>query len=134
MGSIAVDNLTPLQERAIVALLNEPTVLKAALAVGVGERTIHSWLDDPAFSAAFRRARREVFGQAVSLSGRYASMAIHTLAQIMTDKTAPTSARVSAASAMLRFARESIEIEDLSARVALLEQSTAGDDQVPQAA
>lgn len=134
MGSAQVDNLSPAQEQALVALLNEPTVLKAAQVCGVGERTIHRWLDEPDFSAAYRKARREVFAQAVALSGRYASLAVHTLAQVMADKAAPVSARVSAASSMLKFARESIEMDDLAVRLEALERASRAADESPSLA
>ena len=46
-------SLEPRQERAIIALLNEPTIAKAADAAGVGERTLHRWLEhDQNFSMA----------------------------------------------------------------------------------
>ena len=44
-----------------------------------------------------------------------------TLARVMADPNAPHTAKVSAATAMLRFGRESIELDDLAARVEALE-------------
>ena len=58
MSQNSTDGLTPKQEQAIVALLNEPTVTRAARALGVNDRTLYRWLDDPTFSGAYRRARR----------------------------------------------------------------------------
>jgi hypothetical protein len=42
------------------------------------------------------------------------------MAKVMTDPNAPHTAKVSAATAMLRFGRESIEMDDLCARVEAL--------------
>ena len=39
----------------------------------------------------------------------------------MADESAPTSSKVSAATAILRFGREGIELDDLAARVEALE-------------
>ncbi len=50
--------LTPPQERAIIALLNEQTVGRAAAAAKVGQRTLYRWLREPEFSRAYRQARR----------------------------------------------------------------------------
>lgn len=117
------DGLTHKQEAAIIALLNEPTVSKAALACGLNDRTIYRWLDEPAFSRAYRKARREAFAQAISASQRYAPLAVQTLAKIMADPTLSVASRVSAATALLKFSRESIELDDLATRVDDLEKS-----------
>ena len=50
---------------------------------------------------------------------------VQTLVQIMTDKAAPHSARVSAAGLMMKFGRESIELDDVVERVERLETSQA---------
>ena len=59
--------LKPSQARAVVALLREPTVAKAARHVGVNERTLRRWLADPGFRAALDDARREVFGEVLAV-------------------------------------------------------------------
>jgi hypothetical protein len=117
------DGLTHKQEAAIIALLNEPTVSKAAVACGLNDRTIYRWLDESAFSKAYRKARREAFAQAIAATQRYAPVAVQTLAKIMTDPTLSASARVSAATSLLKFSRESIELDDLATRVDDLEKS-----------
>lgn len=127
MSQNSTDGLTPKQEQAIVALLNEPTVTRAAKSLGVNDRTLYRWMDETAFSRAYRKARREAFSQAISLTQRYAPAAIHTLAKIMSDEQAPPTSRVNAATALLRFSRESIELDDLAARVEALER--AADDE-----
>ncbi len=109
--------LTPNQERAIIALLNEQTIGRAAAAVDVSQRTLYRWLDKPVFARAYRKARREAFGQAIALTQRYAPLAVNTLAQVMMDDGAPTSSKVAAATTILRFGREGIELDDLAARV-----------------
>jgi hypothetical protein len=115
--------LTTAQEKAILALLDEPTVDRAAKAAGVGRRSLYRWMDDPDFSKAYRKARRESFSQAMSASQKYAPVAVQVLAKIMTDATLSVSARVSAATALLKFSRESIELDDLATRVDDLERS-----------
>jgi hypothetical protein len=113
--------LDPRQERAIIALLNEPTVRKAAEAAEVAESTMHRWLDEPAFAAAYRGAQRKVFAQAVSLCQKYSGLAVQCLAKIINDATAPHSAKVQASQAMLKFGRESIELDDVQARLVQIE-------------
>lgn len=111
------------QEQAILALLAEPTVARAAKVAKVGVRTLHRWLREEAFGKAYRLARRESFAQAVSLTQRYAALAVQTLAKVMNDESAPVASRVAAATSMLKFARDSIELDDLADRVEALERS-----------
>ena len=121
--------LKPNQERAIIALLNEPTIKRAAESAGVGEKTIYRWMGDATFSKAYRKARREAFSHAISLTNHYAPHAVNTLVKVMSDSSAGHAARVSAASAMLRFGREGIELDDLAARVEALEAASAKAEQ-----
>ena len=117
--------VTPRQERAVAALLQEPTVTRAAAAAGVGERTIRRWLAEPAFRAAVLAARREAFGHAIGLTQRYAPVAVATLVRVMQDDTVHASAKVTAAAVLLRFGREGIELDDLAERVEALERAAS---------
>ena len=113
---------SPKQDQALVALLAETNITRAAAVVGISERTLHRWLEDDVFAKAFRKARREAFSQAIAATQRYAPLAVHALAKIVTDGSVQASARVSAASALLKFARESIELDDLADRIDSLER------------
>ncbi len=124
--------LTAPQERAIIALLNEQTISRAAAAAEVGQRTLYRWLRKPEFARAYREARREAFGQAIALTQRYAPLAVNTLAQVMMDDQAPTSSKVAAATTILRFGREGIELDDLAARVESLEQAAPQREKAPR--
>jgi transposase-like protein len=108
------NTLPPDKEKGIIALLREPTVPKAAEAIGVDESTLYRWL---------REARREAFRHAISLTQKYAPMAIQVLMKVATDPAAGHSAKVSAATALLKFSRESIELDDLAARVEALSRT-----------
>jgi hypothetical protein len=119
-------NLEPTQEQAIIALLNEPTVRKAAAAVGLNEKTIHRWLEEPAFSTAYRKARRQAFNQAISICHRFTPVALQTLAKILVNEKASDSSRVSAANAILKYGRDSIELDDLAERIGTLEAQLTG--------
>jgi len=122
-GDHAFDALTRKQERALLALLREPTIAKAAGVCDTSERTMHRWLNDELFSRIYRKARREAFGQAIGLTQHYAPLAVNTLATLMADKSTAAHARVTAATTLLKFGREGIELDDLAARVEALEQA-----------
>lgn len=119
-------SLTKGQEDALIALITEPSVSAAAAKANIGERTVHRWLrEDEAFLAEYRRVRREAFTQAVGLTQRSSTAAVATLLRIMHDPKATWSSRVSAATHVLKFAREGIELDDLVARVEVLEANVA---------
>jgi len=119
------DQLTPRQERVVAMLIAEPTVILACEKSGVPERTVRRWLTLPAFKAAYNLARRQTFTHAMSMATRYAPAALNTLAKIASDSSAPHAARVTASTAMLKFSRESIELDNLAERLDALEKSMA---------
>ena len=119
-GSI-FEGLTPIQERGILALVSEPTIVRAATAIGVNERTIRRWLEDLRFKKVYHTVRREAFDQAIGLTQRYAPVAVNMLAKLMNDPQTPTAAKITAAMGLLRFGRDGIELDDLAQRVEALE-------------
>lgn len=128
MATSRDNGLTPKQERAIAALLGQPTVEKAADEVGVSRQTLHRWLGEPAFNEAFRKARRESFTHSVTMAQKYAPAMLNTLASIAMDKTATQAARVSASKAVLEFGRQSLELDDMNRRIEKLEAHTAAQE------
>jgi hypothetical protein len=119
------------QEIALTALMGDPNIKRAAEAAGVGERTLHRWLDEPVFIAAYRKARRQAFGVAISLTQKYAPLAVNELAKIIMDKSTPPTAKVAAITTMLKFSRESLELDDLAARLEALEAAAKKEQAEP---
>jgi hypothetical protein len=127
----APDELTAPQAKAIEALLQEPTLTRAAAASGVNERTLRRWLAEGPFKAALLTARREAFGQAIGLTQKYAPVAVATLVKVMNDASTSASAKVTAAGVLLKFGREGIELDDLAERVEMLERTAKGEATSP---
>jgi len=100
------------QTQAIAALLEEPTISKAAGKAGVGERTLLRWLKLDDFQAAYRIAQREVLSQAIAQIHQATSESVTTFRSIMMDESAPASARVAAAKIVLEVAIKGVERED----------------------
>ena len=113
--------LTPEQHKAIEALLGAPTIKAAADLTGVDEVTLYIWLAEPAFAAAYRRARRAALGQSLARLQRAASTAVTVLIEALDHVDKETGVRVAAARAILDLSIKSAELEDLEARVAALE-------------
>jgi hypothetical protein len=127
MAGTQIDGLSAEQDSAIIALVNELSIPKAADSCGVPERTLRRWLNQPEFKAAYREARRVTMEQALGLTQRYAAAAVNVLAKVMTDPATPASSRVSAASNLLKFGRESVELDELVGRIEKLETLSSKD-------
>ena len=112
-------------EEAIAALLTQRNIDEAAKSIGVATKTLLRWMKDHEFDAAYRKARRLAFGQAVARLQQGTSAAATTLLKTMIDAGTPASVRVRAAEAILNHAAKAIEIEDIEARLTDLE--TAAD-------
>jgi transposase-like protein len=122
----ALETTTSVRERAVMALLVEPTIARAAQTAGISERTLYRWMrEDEDFKTQYRLAKREAFGQAVNLCQRLAPAAIHALAKVMTDPMASANAKVAAASAILKFGSDAIELEDITERLDRIERKVA---------
>src|SRR4051812_4316410 len=85
--------LSPRQDQAVAALLQEPTIGRAAAASAVGERTLRRWMTEPVFRAALLAARREAFSHAIGLTQKYAPVAVATLVKVMQDTTVGPAAK-----------------------------------------
>ncbi len=110
------------QDQAIAALLEQPTISKAAKKAGVGERTLLRWLKLDDFQLAYRIARRALVSQAIAHLQQTTGKAVETLRLVMKDKSAPASAKVAAARIALDLAFKAIETEDVEQRLKALEQ------------
>ena len=113
-------------EQIIVALLEHPTLEKAAAAAGISTVTLWQWLRKPKFQKALLRARREAYSQAVARLQQGSAAAAATLLRVMCDGVAPASTRVSAADKVLAHAAKAMENEDLAVRVAAVGGAGSG--------
>jgi hypothetical protein len=114
-----------------VASLLEPSTAgsrtpnSTGLTVPRGVRRSDNLRPDPEFDRAYRAARRQAFGQSTARLQYGASAAASTLLKVMLDPGTPASTKVRAAECVLSHAAKAIEIEDIDARVAALEQAAA---------
>jgi transposase-like protein len=110
------------REEAIVALLTHRSVEEAARAIDIAPKTLYRWLKEPEFDQSYRTAKRAAFGQAIARLHHLSSAAVSTLGKVMLDTATPPSTKVRAADSILDHTTKAIEIEDIEARVAALEQ------------
>lgn len=113
--------MTAKHEKLLAALLESPTIQSAAKSAGVSDATALRWMKDAEFSTAYRDARREVVSHSITSLQAACSNAVATLCAVCDDTEAPASSRISAAKSILEMAFRSVEIDDLAARVSMLE-------------
>jgi hypothetical protein len=112
--------LTAKQEKAIVALLDKPTIREAALSLNIGEATLWRWLQEPEFHRAYRAARRQVVEHSISELQAATSDAVAALKRNLTCGN--QSVEVRAAQIILEQSVKAVELVDLAERVEELEQ------------
>src|SRR6266852_2688687 len=113
------------KEEAIAALLTQRNIEEAARSIGVAANTLLKWQKLPEFETAYREARRAAYRQAVARLQQGTSAAATTLLKTLIDPGTPPSVKVRAAEAIFNHAAKAIEVEDIEARVAALEQAAS---------
>ena len=109
------------QERALAALLNNPTVRDAAAEAKVSEATLYRYMREATFAERLKEARR---GAVEHLSARLqakAADAARVLSDIAEDDSKPASVRVAAARAIIEHTLKAFELGDLAERLKVLE-------------
>lgn len=110
------------RQQLVLALLQQPSIEKAAKSVGISPVTAWRISKTPEFQDEYRRARREAYGQSMARLQQASGAAVSTLLEVMNNSKNPAAVRVRAAEAVLRHAGDSFGAEELSARVDSLEQ------------
>jgi len=118
--------LSPKKEAAILALLKQRNVEEAARVAGISAKTLRRWQQQPEFQAAYRKANREVFGQAVARLQQSTGAAVTTLLKVMLDIHTPAAIKARVAEAILAHAFKGTEMDDFAASLAELEQAVYG--------
>jgi hypothetical protein len=112
------------KEEAIAALLTRPSVEEAARTIGVEPKTLRRWMRVPEFQAAYLLARREAVTQALARMQQGSAAAASVMFKLMMDASAPPAVRLRAAECVFDRAIRGVELEDIEARIAALEEAT----------
>jgi hypothetical protein len=115
-------SLSVKQSRAIAALLEEPSITRAAAAAGISHATIHRWLQDPDFHRAYMHARWKAVQQSMARVQKASADAIAVVFEIMNDKKAPHYTRLAAANSVISKGLRSIELEDHDERISQIRE------------
>ena len=118
--------MTPKKQKALIALLTQPTKEKAAAAAGITSKTLRGYLDDPEFQAEYRKAFAELVRDATRKVQQALDPAIAVLREIMEDGGENGQVRVSAARSVLEYGLKMTEQTDILARLQELEAAMEG--------
>jgi transposase-like protein len=111
------------KEAAVAALLTARNAEEAARSIGIGPATLRRWQKDPTFDVAYRGALRVAHKQTLGRLQQAAGAAVSTLLKLMVDQNVPASTRARCADSVLGHAAKAIELDDIEARLAALEQA-----------
>jgi hypothetical protein len=109
-------------EQFIAALMAHPSIEAAAKSVGIGNATAWRWMQDPSFAEQYREARREAMRHTTARLQEAAREAVECLREVQRAGESE-SARVSAARTILEQALKAADLQDVQARLDMLEQA-----------
>ncbi len=112
------------KDRAVNALITQPTIKDAAREACVSERTLRRWIDeDPLFIERVRAAQEEILEGTTRVVADAAKRAVSTLEEIMADVANPAGARVSAARSILETSMRIFELQGIQRRLEAIERT-----------
>lgn len=89
----------------------------------ISAKTLLRWQKEPDFAAALRAAKRSAFDQSLARLHYLSGAAISTLGKVMMDPATPPSTKVRAADSIWSHTVKAIELEEIEALLAALEQA-----------
>ncbi len=119
--------MTPKKQKALLALLTQPTKEKAATAAGITSKTLRGYLAEADFQAEYKRAFSGLVEDATRQAQQAIAPALSTLREIVEDGEENAQARISAARSLLEYALRLTESADILTRLDDLESKVKGD-------
>lgn len=113
--------MTPKKQKALLALLTNPTKEKAAAAAGITPKTLRGYLADPEFQAEYKKAFSGMVEDAVRQSQQSLEPALSTLREIVEDNGLDAQPRISAARSILEYSLKLTEQNDILSKLEALE-------------
>jgi len=115
-------NLGAKKSRAIAALLTSSSVIEAAAVAGIGERTLHRWLEEPAFRQALAAAESDAIRSAVRLLCGDMGANLATMRSIRDDPDQSATLQLRAAIALDASLQKWRDLASTEERLAALEE------------
>lgn len=116
------------KEKALSALLTSDTKAEAARKAGISDRTLRTYLADPAFNAEYQRRKKKLLSDATHQMQQSMKIAVSTLRGIIQKQESKDSDRITAARLILEYSLRYTEITDILSRIEELENTVNHND------
>ncbi|MCI9156762.1 MAG: hypothetical protein HFF44_07475 [Lawsonibacter sp.] len=113
--------MTPKQQKALLALLTNPTKERAAAAAGITTKTLRGYLADPEFQAEYKKAFAGLVEDATRQAQQALAPALSTLREVVEDVGGNPQFRISAARSILEYSMKMTEQNDIISKLQELE-------------
>ena len=110
------------KDKAVLALLQEPTIEKAAARCGISEVTLWRWQQRKDFQEHYQAARLRITDAAIAQIQQASVEAVEVLRDVMKKAYKNPAARVSAAKIILEIAFNATELNRIEDRLTELEE------------
>ena len=110
------------KDKAILALLQEPTIEKAAARCGISEVTLWRWQQRKDFQELYQAARLRITDAAIAQIQQASVEAVEVLRDVMKKAYKNPAARVSAAKIILEIAFNATDLNRIEDRLTELEE------------
>lgn len=117
--------ITVQQQKAITALLSERNKRDAAKTAGVSEKTLYTWLNEPAFRGALREAEKAILDEVTRRLSAGQCLALDTLEKLVTSAR-HESTKLRASVAWLEMSLKFRDMQDIEDRLTALEAAING--------
>lgn len=118
--------MTPRQNKAIQALMTQPTKAEAAKAAGISPATLRRYLADEEFKREYNKALSELVKEAATQARQHLAPALQCLRDIVDDETKPCTARVQASRALIDYGLQLISFADIEEQIEELRRIADG--------
>jgi hypothetical protein len=116
---------SPKQERVALLIAAGRSIKAAAAEADCGERTVHTWIENPGYRTLISELRHRLLDEAVGTLTEATNEAVGTLRKLLDDGN--SAVRLRAATNILEAAVRMRQHIELEARILRLEQDTAPD-------
>ena len=110
------------KDKAVLALLQEPTIEKAAARCGISEVTLWRWQQRKDFQELYQAARLRITEAAIAQIQQASVEAVEVLRDVMKKAYKNPAARVSAAKIIFEIAFNATELNRIEDRLTELEE------------
>jgi len=115
------------KQKALCALLTSDTKAEAAEKAGISDRTLRTYLADPAFKAEYQKRKQKLLSDATRQMQQSMKIAVSTLKGIIQNQDSKDSDRITASRLILEYSLRYTEITDILSRIDELERTVNND-------